>query len=904
MRWFSRRRNFEREMADELASHIAHRADDLTAAGISREDAERQARIELGAVETYKEAARDERWLGRTRRAVEQTTRDLRLAARRLRRAPVFTTFSVVSIGVGAGVTTAMFSILYATLWAPMGVRDADRVGLLGNQLQGVPSWEQAVSLADFEDYRRAQHSFASLAATSRTYQAVSTGAGAELMQGEAVTGDYFALLGVEAVLGRMLQPQDATPGATPVAVISYRCWQSRFAGDPNVVGRRIRIDGVPFDIVGVTARAYHGFSRQPLRVPSYWIPMSTLAVTGAYRSPLERPDDHSRLSLSVVGRLASGTSMAQADAEADGISRALDQSFRLNQWLMTSRGRQEQPGERGWLVRPIANPNDSSDAIVGRAAVALLAIIGMVLAVACTNLANLSLARGESRHQELAVRLALGASRGRLIRELAAESVVIGVLGFGVAVLVSMPIMRLAAGEVPMFNGMAAPVDAHFNVSVVLAAASAVALALLICGLWPAIKLSRADVKSVIASGGGTGTKPWRGQRALIRAQMIVSVAFFCTAAVFISALAAQVRYDPGIDLDHLTVARTAFRLQRWDDARSRRAADAIASAPASSFGFQSVALSSSMPFGANVYVYAQLTTDGDATREQATLLMASTPGIFNALGIPLVKGRAFDQRDVAGSVPVVVLSETAALRLFGTTDVVGREVQMRGGVNSLDEKTVEPRTVIGVTRDTDTGDLMMGGRRVGVSFVPIAQRYEPLSFVVARGETDAGAGSLRALIQSADPDAAVDTAGSGLVMLGGVWLAARIVAAVAFGIGLVTLVLTMIGLSGILAHVVTRRTREIGIRKALGADARSIAWLILKDGGRPVVSGTAIGLALGTLGGFLVRAAMPLSAAPVQPLAIALVLAVVVPATLVACYVPARRASRVEPNLTLKEL
>ncbi|MEI6245642.1 MAG: FtsX-like permease family protein, partial [Acidobacteriota bacterium] len=211
---------------------------------------------------------------------------------------------------------------------------------------------------------------------------------------------------------------------------------------------------------------------------------------------------------------------------------------------------------------------------------------------------------------------------------------------------------------------------------------------------------------------------------------------------------------------------------------------------------------------------------------------------------------------------------------------------------------------TVIGITRDTDTGSLLGGGRRSGMAFVPIAQRYEQTSFIVARSVGDAGAGSLRALINSADQDVAVESAGSGLIMLGGLWVVVRLVAGVSLAIGIVTLILTMAGLSGVLAHVVLRRTREIGIRKALGADANAIVWLVIRDGARPVVSGTAIGLGLGVLGGFLVRAAIPISAVPVQPLAILLVIIAVVPATLLACYVPARRASRVDPNLTLKEL
>lgn len=903
MRWRQRRRDFERDMAEELASHVEHRADDLVASGLSRQEAVRRARIELGAVESHKEAARDTRAFGRTRRFFEQTGGDLRFAARRLRKAPVFALFSVVSIGVGAGVTTAMFSILYAVLWAPSGVRDADRVALLGS---GVPTWERALSLADYEDYRRAQHSFSALAAVAPTSQPVAVASATELVQGEAVTAEYFALIGVEALLGRVLQPADDRPEAPSVVVLSHRFWRTRFSGDAAVVGRAVRIGGAPFEVVGVAPREYAGLSPSPMRKANFWIPLSSVSRTGTAESPLERPDDRARLLLSVVGRMAPRASVAEANAEASGLGNRLDQSFPLTTVIMTSNGQMRYPGARRWLVRPIENLSGGRDVLINRIGIALFTIIGLVLAVACTNLANLSLARGAGRQQELAVRLALGASRGRLVRELAAESALIGIVGFGLAMLVSVPIMSLAATEAPIFNGTPALIDPHLTGAAVIIAAMAVALALVVCGLWPAVRLSRTDVRSVIASGDASGTAPWRGQRTLIRWQVVVSVAFFCTAAVFISALLAQTRHDSGVDLDHLTVARTAFRLPRWDEARARRAIDAITTTPPATFGFRAVAATSSVPFGGKVSVTALLTPDsGSPTHGKFTLLLSSTPGIFDALGIPIVQGRPFDQRDVAGKLPVVVISETSAKQLFGTANAIGHTLTMRGGTNAIDQKTVETRTVIGVTRDTDTWTLMIGGRRSGMAFVPIAQRYEQTSFIVARSVVgEAGAGSLRALIRSADQDVAVESTGSGLVMLGGTWVVVRIIAGVSLSIGVVTLVLTMAGLSGVLAHVVLHRTREIGIRKALGADVNAIIWLVIKDGARPVVSGTAIGLGLGILGGFLVRAAIPISAVPVQPLAILIVVIAVVPATLLACYVPARRAARVDPNLTLKDL
>lgn len=896
-----RRRDFEQEMADELRAHVEHRADDLVASGLTRAEAVRRARVELGAVETHKESIRDERLFGRVRRVIEQTQRDLRLAWRRLARAPIFTGFSILSIGVGAGVTTAMFGVIYASFWAPTGFRDPDTLALVANQLQGAPAFERAMSKPDFVDYRRSQRSFVWVGAVTRFYQALADEAGTFLVQGEAVDGEYFGRLGVGPTLGRVLQPADDAGDAPSVAVLSHQLWRSKFAADPAIVGRHVRVGGIAVEIVGVADRDFRGAHPMQLRGTPLWISAGTLTRIGSYRSAALRDDGRDRLTEIVVGRLKPGVTVEQASAEAGSIGEGLDQPFPITRTLNVHGELERRSTPRRWLARPI----DDADGNVGRAgtlSVAVMAIMALVLAVACTNLANLSLARGASREQELAVRLALGASRGRLIRELMAESLVVGLGGFALAILVCTPLMGLAATDLPMFNGMSAQADPHLTAPIVAAAAAAVALALAVCGLWPAWKLSRANVRAAIAQGGPTGTASSRTERGLIRAQVFVSVTFFSVAAIFITAISAEMRHDPGVNLEELTVGTAAFRLQTWDADRARRAVDAIASTNPAPFGFSAAAVVSTLPFGSNLQVSAHVwAPDADSSKSQQPLMAVATPGVFTALGISIIRGRAFDQRDVAGAVPVAVISEKLARAVFGTSDAIGLQLQMRGALNALDDKTVETRTVIGVSRDTDEGSLMRRNGD-GLLFVPIAQRYEPPNFIVASGT--GGAGALRGLAHAADPDIALDGVSSGFIMMGGIWNAARIVAAIAVALGAVTLVLTMAGLSGLLSHLVLRRTREIGIRKALGADAAAIRWMIVRDGIRPVVAGMLAGLAFGVIGGFLVRAMMPVNAAPVQPMVMLIVIIAIVPSTLVACYLPARRAMRVDPNLTLKEL
>lgn len=886
-------------MAEELRAHIAHRADDLEAAGVPRPEAERRARVELGTVETYKEHMRDERVMGGPRRFVEQTLRDLRLGARRLRHAPLYALFAIGSIGIGAGVTTAMFAVMQQVFWVSSGIGGAGDVALLGTQMQGTAQWERAVSPDDFADFQRTQTSFETVVATAKFALPLSLSIGTQLVSGEGVTDGYFQMLGVEAAIGRVLQPADGRPDAPSVMVLSDQTWRRNFASHPDVVGQTVRFGGIPFEIVGVATRDYRGLNARMPRSTGVWITtsaMSRLSIYGARTGPLAA---RTGLTLTVAGRLKPGASMERANIEAETFSRGLDTSYPLTttRWNGTSATRV--PEQRQWLVRPVEDVGPR----VGVAPAIFLAIVALVLLVACTNLANLSIARGTSREAELAVRLALGASRGRLIRELSAESMVVGAGGFVLALFISVPLMTLTTMDLPVFNGQNGGFDPHMSPAVIVATGLAVGLALLVSGVWPAFRLSRADVRSAMAKGGAIVSPSWKTERVLIRIQTVVSVALFCGASGFISALLVLNRVDPGVDLDHMTVARTVFRLQTWDEARGQAAVTAVTSVSPDRFGFRSTAFSSSMPFGANIDTYASVATSpSELSRGNATLMLASTPGIFDALGVPVVTGRAFDQRDVSGSDPVIVISEASALSLFGSTEAVGREVHLRGAMNTLDETRVESRRVVGVTRDTDVGSLTNRKPGVGLIFVPLAQRYEPPNFVIARsdsGET----GDLRGLIRAGDPDVAVDAVGSGLVMLGGGWNGVRIVAGIALLLGAMTLVLTMAGLFGVLSALVSRRSREIGIRKALGADDRAIRRMILRDGSRPVASGTVIGLFVGLLGGFVLRSAIPTQAPPLAFVAVVIVLLTVVPATLAACYLPARRAMRVDPNVTLKD-
>jgi putative ABC transport system permease protein len=908
-----RRARFEREMRDELRFHIDRRADDLIASGVSPTEALRRARVEFGALESLKEQCRDESGFAPLR-PLHGIGGDLKLAVRRLAATPLFTTFAVLSLAVGLGVTTAAYSVVASLFFAPSGVADEDRVVKLATRWEG-NLVAGGTSQPDYEDIRAAQTSFSHMTASAGLQLSVATPTSTDLMRAEAVDGSYFETLGVRAALGRTIDVQDVA-GAHAVVILSHALWSLRFEADPGVVGREIHVAGRPFEVIGIAPEGFVG-REDLLSGTRMWIPL-----TADPRATQTATADRDRGRLVVIGRLAPDTTLQTASAQLAAIGTRLAAAY--------PRRNAVGPVTRDWAAKPF----DARDgqAVLRQFGFAFVGLVALVLVVACTNLANLVLARGTARRQELAVRRAIGASRWRLVREQCAESLLLAAMGAAGAWLVFSVVSVLVDIDVPLTSKMLISFKPEIDTGVLVVASLAMLLSLLVFGLEPALRLTRGRAlrPDLSSASGSVGVPQAKRQRRLVRWQVAISTGFFVLATLSVNYIAAEARHDSGVDLDRVALATMNFWTQQWDDSRARRALARVLEGLEQDPQVQSAAVTTGVPFGAsNTARFTIAATDRsitDRTAARQALVVAATPRIFQTLGVSIVRGRGFDDRDTAGAALVVVLSEQTAKRLFGTADVVGRQVQLKpsssagprrrsvAGKLSLQTTVAPPPagaeidivTVIGVAADTDVGQIF--SRRGDLAYLPLSQQPTGVSFGIAivrtTGDPYVALRVLRDVIRRVDPDLAVESAGTGLGALGGPAVFLRTASLMAVSLGGLTLLLAMVGLHGVQSHGVTERTREFGVRMSFGSTAAQIRGLVLKDGCRPVVEGLAIGLFLGFVGRGVIRAFWWNGMAIIDPWMLIGVPVPLLLAAFFACWLPARRASQVDPMVALRHL
>jgi len=816
----------------------------------------------------------------------------LRLALARLIATPLFTIFSIVSLAAGVAVTTAVYSVVDTLLLADIGVADPERTAVLVTPFGG-QSQRSSISEPDFEDLRRTQTSFGMMSAAAAIQPAIAANGNAETTNAEAVDGAYFATLGIGAVRGRVLQPADDAARAR-VAVLSDEFWRRRLAADPNVVGRGIRINGQLFEVIGIAPARYRGVFGA-FRSTRVWIPRSTESLLQT-QQPTISP--RARQRFFVFGRLAADRTIAQASAEMGAIAAQLDRAYPA-----AVSGPAAASSDRQWSAKSVAGFSVEDNGL-RRFGMTLVALAGLVLLVACTNLANLVLARGTARQGELAVRMAMGASRARLIWEQCIESVLLAIAGALASYVMFQAVSAFMTTDFVLglpFGGAATfSIRPAVNAQAVTVAIAALLLALGVFGLEPAVQLARTlDIRSALAAG-ATGIRPRvRRQRMVIRWQVAIAAGFFIVATMFIRSTINQARHDPGIDMDRIAVAVLNFDNGEWDEARIRRVVDRVMDEGRGDRAIEAIAASTGLPFGVpSLQVSVAHPDDVEGMRRAPVTAVAATPSLFRTLGIEIVRGRGFNDSDGPGGAAAIIVSELAARQWFGSADAVGQTLIVRRRP-AADTAAV----VVGVARETDVRWIYTDRR--ALVYLPLSQHFASGITLTARstGAASRAVPALREAIRKGDPDVAVTAIGTASSLLAGPFVIVGSLGRGALYLGGLSLLLSMVGLFGVQSHVVAHRTREIGVRMSVGASARQIKWMVLKDGYRPVIEGLILGLWGGVAGRLIMRSYMELTDVTiVDPWMLFLTPIPLIAAAFCACYLPASRAASVDPTVALR--
>ena len=800
---------------------------------------------------------------------------DVRYALRALAKSPGFASIAIASLALGIGANSTIFSLVRATVFPSLPYREASRLVDLhevSNEL--CTGCGVGTSFDSYREWQAQARGFENMGASREDEFVVSGSDDAVQVPGALITPSLFPTLGVRPAIGRGFSAEEDRADAPRVVMLSHGMWQQTFGGDSTIVGRTIRLNGVPATVVGVMPKGfgYPEFARM-------WAPMA------AHVRPAPRDDR----TIDVVARMAPTTTLAQARAEIAAV---------------TARIAAEHPKEyRGWsgAATPVLDVLRGDS---GPPFLVLLGASGFVLLIACANLANLMLARAARREREVAVRLALGAGRGRLIRMLLAECFIVSATGAALGVLIALwgvdAIPRLIDTQVPFW--IAFVVDWRV---VVFAALLAVLTALAV-GLIPALRSSRADLVGSLKDGAQSATTSARRGRlrsALVIAQIAGALVLLAGAGLMIKTfLRARNMSDLGYDPHNVLTANVQMLQPRYDDAAQIGAfAAAVEERVRAVPGVSVAAVEHTEFLGTFVGAYGNVTLEGATTPVPDNLVPRFTKAVgsdyFRVLRIPLQRGRTFTAADRAGAQGVAVISESAARTLWPYADALGKRLKL--GQPNDDRPWL---TVVGVVGST-VGSPLGRSRPTGFIYVPFAQRPgRPVSVLARTAEAPMDlATAVRAEIRAVDPDAATDAVSTMDASLAS-WISpVRFFARLLTALAALAIALAALGIYGVVSYTVSQRTREIGIRMALGATSTGILKLVVGYGA--VV--TVIGLALGVAGSFALTGAlrgMLFETSATDPVVFAVVSLLLAVVSIAACYAPARRAVQVEPTIALR--
>jgi macrolide transport system ATP-binding/permease protein len=810
--------------------------------------------------------------------------KDLRFGARSLWKSPGFTLVAVASLALGIGANTAIFSLVNTVLLRPLPARDPSR--LVSVSVFGKDDSMFAFSYPTYKDFRdRSGDVLSGIFAERLGPMSLSRDGNNQRVWGYLVTGNYFDVLGVGAAKGRALtSDDDRAPLASPVAVLSHGSWVRRFGSDPSIVGKDIVLNGHPFRVVGVMPEGFSG--AEVVYTPEVWIPMTMQEWIEPGNEWLER---RATQNIFAVGRLKDGVTREQAEASLNMLAQRLGEEYP-----------ETNEGQRIGLVPPGFIVPQLRGAVVGFAAV-LMAAVALVLLIACVNLANLLLARASSRRKEIAIRLAMGAGRWRVVRQLLTESLLLSLAGGALGLLLAAWILDLVAAyrppiEIPVW------IDVAIDSRVMVFTLAASVLTSLLFGLAPALQAARADLVPALKDAGAlTGRTRTRLRSALVVAQVMLSLVVLVAAGLVVRALGRLQTVSPGFEVERGLVASFDLGLQGYDSARGRdferRLVERVRAIP----GVRAASLTDLMPLSLN-YSSSEVHVEGQQLGRGANAPLSMVSAIeqdyFKALSVPLVAGRAFTDADREDSTRVVVVNETLARRFFPGTDpaqgALGRRISFQSDAGPWME-------IVGVARDGKYWTI--GEAPQLFVYSPLEQSYSQTATLVVRSEGDPRslANAIRAEVSKLDPSLPLFDVKTMEEHMGVSLFPARVAATLLGSFGLLALLLAAMGVYGVVSYSVAQRTREIGIRLALGARARDVLRLVAGRGMLLVTVGIVAGLAFAlVLTRFMEGVLYGVSAT--DALTFTLVVVLLAAVALLACLVPARRATKVDPMVALR--
>ena len=879
LRAITRPARAERDLDDELTFHLAMQSHQNREAGMSADEANRRARIALGGVEPLKERSRDLRPLRWTRDLVQ----DLRYAQRSLLRAPGFAAVAIVTLALGIGANTALFSVVSGVLLRPLPFPDPDH---LVRVWAFVPSsnLRRSPATPDYRELRDHNRTFDALGAYAPgSYSGTGTDR-PELLPAVRVTASIWPVLGVAPLHGRLFTDAAQQWGNHRVVVLSHQFWQQRFGGDAGAIGRILELDGQPFTVAAVMPASFR-FGGPDTQV---WAPMAF--------APGDAADSRDAYFIELLGRLKRGISIDQAHADLSIIAADLDRRFSKSGVGVALEDWQES------MVGPI-RPT----------LVLLLGAVGVVLLIACANVANLLLARATSREQELTVRATLGTSRGRLVRQLLTEHVALAALGAAAGLLLAIALVRgipsLGPIQVPRLSEVA--VDGRVaGFAALLALATGVAF-----GLWPARRAGRVGVAPSLKQtsrtvvGGGVRA---RARRVLVIAEIALSLVLLVGAALLIVSLLRVLQVDPGFEPDHLLTARLNLpQAQYGDPERIRRFAHKVATDVAELPGIRAAGITTTLPLGDGEWGRMLTFDDRPAPASFAEVPIVRyrlvTPDYVRAMGATLRRGRPLTAEDATGAPLVAVVNETLARRFWPDGDPIGQAVSFfppESLLPNMGARRFPRHTIVGVIADLRQAGLERTAEPE--AFVPFAQsgnQSGALHFLAARttGDPLAAAAAIEASVHRIDPNVPVANVRTMESRLSDSMAQRRLVMLLLGGFAALALLIAVVGIYGVMAYTVGQRRTELGVRAAMGATAAGLVWMVMAEVMRMTMAGVAIGL---VLAGGLSRAiaAQLFQVEAIDPLVYSGVTMLLVMVAALACGLPACRAARTEPASALR--